>query len=125
MKKAVRTDDAPKAIGPYSQAVLTGDTLYVSGQVPIDPAEGRIVADDVVGQARRVMQNLEAILAAAGMTFADVVKTTIFLTSMDDFQSVNEVYGAYFPEDPPARATIAVAALPLGAKVEIEAVAKK
>lgn len=125
MKKAIQTDDAPKAIGPYSQAVLTGDTLYVSGQVPIDPVEGRIVADDVAGQAQQVMRNLEAILVATGMTFTNVIKTTIFLTSMDDFQTVNGIYGAYFPEDPPARATIAVAALPLGAKVEIEAVAKK
>jgi 2-iminobutanoate/2-iminopropanoate deaminase len=124
VKKSIQTDSAPKAIGPYSQAIRVGDTLFVSGQVPIDPAAGKIVEDDVAGQTQQVMRNLEAILTAAGMTFANVVKTTIFLASMDDFQTVNGIYGEFFPEDPPARATIQVAGLPLGAKVEIEAVAR-
>ena len=123
MKQPIQTDNAPKAIGPYSQAILVGDVLYISGQVPIDPAEGKIVEEDVAGQTKQVMRNLEAVLEAAGMTFANVVKTTIFLTSMADFQTVNGIYGEHFPENPPARATIQVAGLPLGAKVEIEAVA--
>lgn len=124
MRKSIHTDDAPQAIGPYSQAVQVGDTLFVSGQVAIDPAAGKIVEDDVADQARQVMHNLEAILTAAGMTFANVVKTTIYLTSMDDFQTVNGIYGEHFPGDPPARVTIQVAGLPLGAKVEIEAIAR-
>jgi 2-iminobutanoate/2-iminopropanoate deaminase len=125
MKKAIQTDRAPAALGPYSQAILTGDTLYLSGQVGINPTEGKIVADSVEGQTRQVMRNLEAVLQSADMTFANVVKTTIFLASMDDFQTVNGVYGDYFHTDPPARATIQVAALPLGALVEIEAVARR
>jgi 2-iminobutanoate/2-iminopropanoate deaminase len=124
MKKVIDTSGAPKALGPYSQAVMWGDTLYLSGQVGIDPAEGRIVADSVDGQALQVMNNLGAVLEAAGLSFANVVKTTIYLVSMDDFQTVNGVYGDFFESDPPARATLQVAALPLGALVAIEAVAR-
>ncbi len=124
MKKVIDTSGAPKALGPYSQAVMWGDTLYLSGQVGIDPVEGRIVADAVEVQARQVMKNLGAVLEEAGMSFANVVKTTIYLVSMDDFQTVNGVYGDFFESDPPARATLQVAALPLGALVAIEAVAR-
>lgn len=124
MKKVIDTSGAPKALGPYSQAVMWGDTLYLSGQVGIDPAEGRIVADSVDGQTLQVMNNLGAVLEAAGLSFANVVKTTIYLVSMDDFQTVNGVYGDFFESDPPARATLQVAALPLGALVAIEAVAR-
>ena len=125
MKKAIQTDRAPQALGPYSQAVLSGDTLYMSAQVGIDPAQGKIVAGDVAGQTRQVMSNLEAVLKASDMAFADVVKTTIFLASLDDFQTVNGIYGDYFDADPPARATVQVAALPLGALVAVEAVARR
>jgi 2-iminobutanoate/2-iminopropanoate deaminase len=125
LKKTIHTDDAPKALGPYSQAVLAGDTLYLSGQVGIDPVQGSIVEDSVEGQTRQVMRNLEAVLKAADMTFENVVKTTIFMASMDDFQTVNGIYGEHFGETPPARATIQVAALPLGAKVAIDAVARR
>jgi 2-iminobutanoate/2-iminopropanoate deaminase len=125
MKKAIHTDKAPRAIGPYSQAILTGDTVYLSGQVAIDPSEGRIVATTVEDQTRQVMRNLEAVLKASDMTFENVVKTTIFLASMEDFQTVNGVYAEYFDTDPPARATIQVAALPMGALVEVEAVARR
>jgi 2-iminobutanoate/2-iminopropanoate deaminase len=133
MRQPVQSDRAPKAIGPYSQAILSGDTLYLSMQIPIDPKEGRIVAEDIADQTHRVMGNLEAVLEAAGMTFEQVVKTTIFLTSLDDFPRVNEVYGGYFPQakgdpdgpSPPARATVQAAALPLGAKIGIEAIARK
>jgi 2-iminobutanoate/2-iminopropanoate deaminase len=124
VKKIIDTSGAPKALGPYSQAVMWGDTLYLSGQVGIDPGEGRIVADTIDGQALQVMKNLGAVLEEAGMSFANVVKTTIFLVSMEDFQTVNVVYGDFFESDPPARATLQAAALPLGALVAIEAVAR-
>jgi 2-iminobutanoate/2-iminopropanoate deaminase len=124
-KRSVHTDSAPKALGPYSQAVTAGDWVFCSGQVGIDPSAGRITATDVVGQARQVMKNLEAVLMAAGSSFAHVVKTTIYLASMDDFQAVNAVYGEYFPSDPPARATVEVGRLPVGALVEIDAIARR
>jgi 2-iminobutanoate/2-iminopropanoate deaminase len=123
MKKIVRTDRAPAAIGPYSQAVDAGDFVFVAGQVPIVPAEGKIVAERVAGQTRQVLENIKEILAAAGLGLENVVKTTVFLRSMGDFREMNEVYAAYFANDPPARATVEVAGLPLGALVEIEAVA--
>jgi 2-iminobutanoate/2-iminopropanoate deaminase len=125
MKKIVRTDRAPAAIGPYSQAVDAGDFVFVAGQVPIVPAEGKIVAERVAGQTRQVLENIKEILAAAGLGLENVVKTTVFLRSMDDFREMNEVYAAYFANDPPARATVEVAGLPLGALVEIEAVARR
>jgi 2-iminobutanoate/2-iminopropanoate deaminase len=123
----VRSDRAPAAIGPYSQAVVTTARrlIYCSGQIPLDPASGQIVgAGDVRAQTERVMANLRAVLEASGATFADVVKTTIYLTDLQDFALVNEVYGAHFlGGTPPARATIQVAGLPRGAQVEIDAVA--
>lgn len=123
----VRSDRAPAAIGPYSQAVVTTARrlIYCSGQIPLDPGTGQIVgAGDVRVQTERVMANLGAVLEAAGAKFADVVKTTIYLTDLQDFAIVNEVYGAHFKEgSPPARATIQVAGLPRGAQIEIEAVA--
>jgi len=123
MKTAVETSAAPQAIGPYSQAIKANGFLFVSGQIPLDPETGQMSAVDIVGQTKQVMANLSAILAAEGLTFADVVKTTIYLTDLSDFGRVNEAYGEYFDSAPPARATVQVAALPKGARVEIEAVA--
>ena len=120
MTKRAITTPKGKAIGPYSLAIEAGDFLFVSGQIPLDAATGKLVGGDVSAQTRQSLENLKAILDAAGLTFADVVKTTIFLTSMADFAAVNEVYKAYVSEPYPARSTIAVAGLPMGAKVEIE-----
>jgi 2-iminobutanoate/2-iminopropanoate deaminase len=125
MKKIVKTDKAPAAIGPYSQAVDTGELVFVAGQVPIVPAQGKIVEATVAGQTRQVLENIKEILSAAGLGLDSVVKTTVFLRSMGDFREMNEVYAEYFRKDPPARATIEVAGLPLGALVEIEAVARR
>ena len=123
MKVSVSSAEAPKAIGPYSQAVRAGQLLFVSGQVPLDPATGQIVGGDIAAQTRRVFDNLGAVLAAGGRSFADVVRTTIFLADMNDFAAVNEVYGQYFPEPYPARATVQVARLPKDARVEIDVIA--
>jgi 2-iminobutanoate/2-iminopropanoate deaminase len=123
MKQAFATDGAPKAIGPYSQAIRVGSLLFLSGQVALDPATGQMVDGDVAAQTRRVMMNLSAVLTAAGLTFADVARTTIYLADMSDFAKVNEVYGSYFSEPFPARATVQVARLPRDARVEIDAVA--
>jgi len=123
LKTAVSSPDAPKAIGPYSQAVRTGQLLFVSGQVPLDPATGQIVAGDIAAQTRRVFDNLGAVLKAGGRSFADVVRTTVFLADMNDFAAVNEVYGTYFSEPYPARATVQVARLPKDARVEIDVIA--
>ena len=123
MKHAVSSADAPKAIGPYSQAVRAGQLLFVSGQVPLDPATGQIVAGDIAAQTRRVFDNLAAVLKAGGRSFADVVRTTVFLSDMNDFAAVNEVYGMYFSEPFPARATVQVARLPKDARVEIDLIA--
>ena len=123
MKKIVSTSDAPAAIGPYSQAIRSGPLLFCAGQIPLDPRSGQMASDDISEQAKRVLENISAILRAANLNFGHVVKTTIFLTSMDDFQTVNEIYGSYFRENPPARSTVAVSALPKGAKVEIEVTA--
>ena len=122
-KSIVRTDDAPQAIGPYSQAVRAGDFVFLSGQIPLDPKTGELVAGDISRATRQVMQNLAAVLTAAGATFSHVVRSTIFLADLGDFAAVNAVYGEYFPEAPPARATVQVAALPRGARVEIDCVA--
>jgi len=124
-RNPIHTDDAPKAIGPYSQAVVAeGKLLFCSGQIPLDPKSGEMVgASDVRAQAKRVMQNLEAVLKAGGAGFANVVKTTIFLQDLADFGAVNEIYGSFFKEAPPARATVQVAGLPKGALVEIDAIA--
>jgi 2-iminobutanoate/2-iminopropanoate deaminase len=123
MKRAVSSPDAPKAIGPYSQAVRAGQLLFVSGQVPLDPATGQIVAGDIAAQTRRVFDNLGAVLKAGGRSFADVVRTTVYLADMNDFATVNEVYGTYFSEPYPARATVQVARLPKDARVEIDVIA--
>jgi 2-iminobutanoate/2-iminopropanoate deaminase len=123
MKKIISTSDAPSAIGPYSQAVRSGSFLFCSGQIPLDPKSGQIVPGDIAAQTRRVLDNIGAVLEAEDLTFDHVVKTTIFLTNLGDFQTVNEVYGSYFKQDPPARSTIQVAALPKGANVEIEVIA--
>ncbi len=123
MKEAITSSDAPKAIGPYSQAVRAGGLVFLSGQIPLDPRTGELVAGDVRAQADRVLDNLAAVLHAAGLSFEQVVKTTIYLTDLADFGAVNEVYGKRFGAVPPARATVQVAALPRGAKVEIDAVA--
>jgi 2-iminobutanoate/2-iminopropanoate deaminase len=123
MKKIVSTGDAPAAIGPYSQAIRCGSMLFCAGQIPLDPRTGQLVAGDVAAQTRRILENVAAILKAEQLSFYHVVKTTIFLTDMNDFQSVNEIYGTYFGENPPARSTVAVAALPKGAKLEIEVIA--
>ena len=123
MKQAVSSPDAPKAIGPYSQAVRAGQLLFVSGQVPLDPATGQIVDGDIAAQTRRVFANLGAVLAAGGRSFADVVRTTVFLADMSDFAAVNEIYGQYFLEPYPARATVQVARLPKDARVEIDLIA--
>ena|SRR5690242_6098807 len=124
--RSIQTSEAPRAIGPYSQAIEAppGRMIFCSGQIPLDPASGEVVgAGDVRAQADRVLRNLAAVLAASGAALADVVKTTIYLTDLQDFAAVNEVYGRYFPETPPARATVGVAALPRGVQVEIDAIA--
>jgi 2-iminobutanoate/2-iminopropanoate deaminase len=123
MKQAISSPDAPKAIGPYSQAVRAGQLLFVSGQVPLDPATGQIVSGNIAAQTRRVFENLGAVLKAGGRSFADVVRTTVFLADMNDFATVNEVYGTYFSEPYPARATVQVARLPKDARVEIDLIA--
>jgi 2-iminobutanoate/2-iminopropanoate deaminase len=123
MKEIISTSEAPGAIGPYSQAVRSGSFLFCSGQIPLDPKSGQIVPGDITAQTRRVLDNIAGILKAEGLTFDDVVKTTIFLTNLGDFQTVNEIYGSYFKQDPPARSTVQVAALPKGANVEIEVIA--
>ncbi len=126
-KLAIATTDAPAAIGPYSQAIRTGDTLYTSGQIPIDPSTGELVAGAIDVQTTRALDNLKAVLAAASLDFAHVVKTTVFLKDMADFAAMNAIYATYFaPEGvvAPARSTVQVAALPKGALVEIECIAK-
>ena len=123
MKHAVSSPDAPKAIGPYSQAVRVGQLLFVSGQVPLDPATGDMVAGDIAAQTRRVFENLGAVLKAGGRSFNDVVRTTVFLADMNDFAEVNRIYGTYFSEPYPARATVQVARLPKDARVEIDVIA--
>jgi 2-iminobutanoate/2-iminopropanoate deaminase len=122
-KQVVLSDAAPAAIGAYSPALRVGELVFCSGQIPIDPKTGEMVAGDIGAQTRRVMTNLEAVIAAAGGTLGHVVKTTIFLVDLADFAKVNEVYGSYFASAHPARSTVQVAALPRGARVEIEAIA--
>lgn len=123
--QVVSTDKAPKAIGPYSQAIVCGDLIFTSGQIPLDPATQALVTGDVREQTERVMENLGAVLQAAGAGFENVVKATIFLADLADFATVNEVYGKRFPRSPPARSTVQVAALPKGARVEIDLIARR
>lgn len=125
MKKIILTPNAPAPIGPYSQAVLSGNTLYTSGQIAIDPKTDRLVMGDIQLETRQVMENMKAVLQAAGMDFPDVIKTTIFIMDMADFSKINEVYGSYFTTDAPARETVQVAGLPKGVNVEISMVAVK
>jgi 2-iminobutanoate/2-iminopropanoate deaminase len=122
--KAISTADAPAAIGPYSQAIQSGDLVFLSGQVPIDPRTGELVGGDIAAQTERVLDNLAAVLAAAGTGFDGVVKTTIYLVDLGDFQVVNQTYAKRFTAAPPARATVQVSALPKGARVEIDAIAR-
>jgi len=123
LKKQIQTTDAPAAIGPYSQAIRAGKFIFYSGQIPLDPATGAIVEGGIEAQTGQVMTNMRAMLHASGCTFSDVVKTTIYLTDLADFATVNEIYGECFNEVPPARACVQVAALPKGAMVEIEWIA--
>jgi len=123
MKKIISTSDAPAAIGPYSQAIRAGSTIYCSGQIPLDPKTGQIISGGIDAQTRRVLDNIAALLKAEGLGFGNIVKTTIFLTNLGDFQTVNEVYGSYFKSHPPARSTVQVSALPKGANIEIEVIA--
>lgn len=123
IRKTVRTDKAPAAIGPYSQAVRSGGFLFCSGQIPLDPATGKMVEGGIEAQTERVLRNLEAVLAAGGASLAAIVKTTVYLADLGDFPAMNAVYGKFFPADPPARATVQAAKLPAGARVEIDAIA--
>lgn len=122
-KQVITTADAPAAIGPYSQAIRVGNMVFTSGQIPLHPQTGEIVGETATEQARQVLHNLQAVLQAAGASLQNVVKTTIFLTDLGQFAAVNAVYAEFFPNDPPARSTVQVAALPRGVQVEIEAVA--
>lgn len=122
-KKIIQTDKAPAPIGPYSQAVMVNNMLYVSGQIAINPATGQLVLDNIIEETQQVMNNLKAILEASGMNFSNVIKSTIFLKDMNQFSSVNEVYGAFFKSDFPARETVQVSALPKFVNVEISVVA--
>ncbi|TLX74672.1 RidA family protein [Labilibacter sediminis] len=125
MKKIINTENAPAAIGPYSQAIEANGTLYISGQIPINPETGKIVEGGIIEQTEQVMRNIEAILKEAGYSFSDVVKSTCLLSDMSNFKDMNEVYGKYYSENPPARAAFAVKELPLGVMVEIETIATK
>ena len=122
-RSVVRTDAAPDAIGPYSQAIVAGELVFCSGQIPLDPASGEIIKGTIEDETRRVMDNLSAVLEAAGTLLTRVVKTTIFLADMNDFAAVNAVYGEYFTQEPPARSTVQVARLPRDVRIEIEAIA--
>lgn len=124
-KKIIRTNDAPQAIGPYSQAVLSGNTLYCSGQIALNPETGQLVAESVEEETDQVMKNIGGVLRAAGMDYSNIVKCTIFLTDMQDYSIVNERYARYFTENPPAREAVAVSALPKGVSVEISVIAVK
>jgi len=123
VKQIIATDRAPRAIGPYSQAVRAGNLVFASGQIPIDPATGEFVAGGVAEQTEQVLRNLTSVFAAAGVELNQIVKTTVFLADMEDFAAMNEVYGRFFGEQPPARATVQAARLPRDARVEIEAIA--
>jgi len=125
MKKIIHTEEAPKAVGPYSQAVEANGMLFISGQIPIDPAIGKIVEGGIKEQTEQVMKNIGVILKTAGYTYADVVKSTCLLNDMDNFAAMNEVYARFYPENPPARAAYGVVRLPLGALIEIETIAIK
>ena len=124
MKQIISTEKAPKAIGPYSQAVIAGGFAFLSGQIALDPATGGLIEGGVAAQTERVLENIKAVLAASGSSLDDVVKTTVFLKNMSDFPTMNEVYGRYFGESPPARSTVEAARLPRDVQVEIDAIAQ-
>ncbi|MCB0492151.1 MAG: RidA family protein [Cyclobacteriaceae bacterium] len=124
-KEVVYSSNAPEPIGPYSQAIMAGNTLFVSGQIPIDTTSGKIISDDIVAETNQVMKNLEAILKEAGMDFSNVVKCSIFLSDMNNFPKVNDAYGLYFKSNPPARETVEVSRLPKDVNVEISCIAVK
>lgn len=124
-KRAVSTPDAPQAIGPYSQAIVVGDLVFLSGQIPLDPNRGRLIEGSIEDETRQVLRNLQAVLAAEGLTMDAVVRTTVYLTDLEDFARVNQTYAEFFTEPFPARATVQVSALPRGAKVEIDAIARR
>ena len=123
MKKIISTSEAPAAIGPYSQGVRVGSTIYYSGQIPLDPKTGQVVSGGIDVQARRVMENIGGLLRAEGLGFDNIAKTTIFLANIADFQTVNEIYGSYFKQAPPARSTVQAGALPKNVRIEIEVIA--
>ena len=123
MKSAVSSPNAPKVVGPYSQAIKAGGLLFLAGQIPLDPGSGALVDGDIAVQARRVLDNIGAVLGAAGLSFADVVKTTVFLADLNDMPAMNQIYAAYFPDPPPARSTVQVARLPRDVRIEMEAIA--
>jgi len=125
MKKALKTKKAPDAIGPYSQGIEAGDLVFVSGQIPINPATGKVEVTDIESQTRQVFENLKAVLLEADLGLEHVVKVGVFITTFDDFKAMNAVYAEYFPGDPPARSTVAAAGLPLGARVEIDVIARR
>lgn len=125
MKKIIYSENAPKPIGPYSQAVQFNNMLFVSGQIPINPATGKVDNTDIAAQTKQVMENCKAVLAAAGMDFTNVIKTSIFIMDMNNFATINQVYGSFFTSDFPARETVQVAKLPLGVDVEISMIAAK
>lgn len=125
MKKIIYSENAPKPIGPYSQAVQFNNMLFISGQIPINPATGKVDSTDIAEQTKQVMENCKAVLAAAGMDFNNVIKTSIFIMDMNNFATINQVYGSYFTKDFPARETVQVAKLPLGVDVEISMIAAK
>ena len=125
MKNIIHTDNAPKAIGPYSQAVMAGGMLFVSGQIPINPQTGELSTADISEQTKLVMDNIGAILKAAGLSYENIVKTTCLLADINDFAAMNKVYAEYFPTNPPARSAFAVKDLPKGARLEIEVIAAK
>jgi len=122
-KRTISADHAPKAIGPYSQAVGAHGFVFLSGQIPVDPATGNLIDGDIKAQTERVLLNLQAVLTADGLTMRDVVRCTVYMTDLKEFAAMNEAYAVFFPNDPPARATVQVAALPKGAKIEIDAIA--
>lgn len=125
MKTVISATNAPAAIGPYSHAIAAGDFLFTSGQIALDPATGKLAGETIEVQTEQVLKNLEAVLSANGMTFANVIKTTVFLTDLADFATVNAIYATRFPSEPPARSCVQVAGLPGGSKIEIELVAQK
>lgn len=123
MKKVIYTDNAPAPIGPYNQAILAGDTLYVSGQIAIDPKSGHMIVSSIQEETKQVLENLKAVIEAGGMSMSNIVKCSIFIADMNQFQEINEVYAGYFSHDPPARETVEVACLPKNVSIEISAIA--